>query len=70
MPGLVPGIHVLRSLGSEDVDGRDEPGHDGGSMNLSPFLVIANAAKQSKSQGKTSRIALDRFVVLLLAMTA
>ena len=24
MPGLVPGIHVL---GSEDVDGRDKPGH-------------------------------------------
>ena len=27
MPGLVPGIHVLRTA-SEDVDGRDEPGHD------------------------------------------
>jgi dihydrolipoamide dehydrogenase len=26
MPGLVPGIHVL--LLEEDVDGRDEPGHD------------------------------------------
>jgi hypothetical protein len=25
MPGLVPGIHVLVA---EDVDGRDEPGHD------------------------------------------
>src|SRR5579872_7280913 len=25
MPGLVPGIHVLRS---QDVDGRDKPGHD------------------------------------------
>jgi hypothetical protein len=30
MPGLVPGIHVfLASLLKEDVDGRDEPGHDG-----------------------------------------
>jgi hypothetical protein len=27
MPGLVPGIHVLIPR-SEDVDGRDEPGHD------------------------------------------
>ena len=30
MPGLVPGIHVFRlSVGKEDVDGRDKPGHDG-----------------------------------------
>jgi 2-oxoglutarate/2-oxoacid ferredoxin oxidoreductase subunit beta len=28
MPGLVPGIHDLTSP-SEDVDGRDKPGHDG-----------------------------------------
>jgi hypothetical protein len=28
MPGLVPGIHVFSRRGSEDVDGRDEPGHD------------------------------------------
>ncbi|RZM92584.1 hypothetical protein CWO91_40400 [Bradyrhizobium genosp. SA-3] len=28
MPGLVPGIHVLRATGL-DVDGRDKPGHDG-----------------------------------------
>ncbi|MDA9407124.1 hypothetical protein XH98_09490 [Bradyrhizobium sp. CCBAU 51745] len=27
MPGLVPGIHVLGAAG-QDVDGRDEPGHD------------------------------------------
>jgi hypothetical protein len=27
MPGLVPGIHVLGAK-KEDVDGRDEPGHD------------------------------------------
>jgi hypothetical protein len=27
MPGIVPGIHVLFDA-SEDVDGRDEPGHD------------------------------------------
>jgi hypothetical protein len=27
-PGLVPGIHVFLVAGSEDVDGRDKPGHD------------------------------------------
>ncbi|RTM10288.1 MAG: hypothetical protein EKK33_24695 [Bradyrhizobiaceae bacterium] len=27
MPGLVPGIHVLRAL-RQSVDGRDKPGHD------------------------------------------
>src|SRR5258708_9062371 len=29
MPGLVPGIHVLTTNNKDDVDGRDEPGHDG-----------------------------------------
>jgi hypothetical protein len=28
MPGLVPGIHVLRLGTKKDVDGRDKPGHD------------------------------------------
>jgi hypothetical protein len=28
MPALVAGIHVLRPRIDEDVDGRDEPGHD------------------------------------------
>jgi hypothetical protein len=28
MPGLVPGIHVLHTLPSKDVDGRVKPGHD------------------------------------------
>jgi 2-oxoglutarate ferredoxin oxidoreductase subunit beta len=27
MPGLVPGIHAFLPY-SEDVDGRDKPGHD------------------------------------------
>jgi hypothetical protein len=31
MPGLVPGIHVF-NLGKKDVDGRDKPGHDEGTM--------------------------------------
>ncbi len=30
MPGLVPGIHVFLTEAKQDVDGRDEPGHDGG----------------------------------------
>ncbi|MEA2830640.1 MAG: hypothetical protein QOF22_1388 [Bradyrhizobium sp.] len=29
MPGLGPGIHVFLRLNKQDVDGRDEPGHDG-----------------------------------------
>jgi hypothetical protein len=28
MPGLVPGIHVLKLAASKNVDGRDKPGHD------------------------------------------
>jgi hypothetical protein len=28
MPGLVPGIHVLAASNQNNVDGRDEPGHD------------------------------------------
>jgi hypothetical protein len=28
MPGLVPGIHVLKRRRKKDVDGRDKPGHD------------------------------------------
>ncbi|MFK4490826.1 hypothetical protein [Bradyrhizobium sp. USDA 336] len=32
MPGLVPGIHVLRAA-PKIVDGRDKPGHDDGNFN-------------------------------------
>jgi hydroxymethylglutaryl-CoA lyase len=28
MPGLVPGIHVFLRRITNDVDGRDKPGHD------------------------------------------
>jgi hypothetical protein len=28
MSGLAPGIHVFLSSQAQDVDGRDEPGHD------------------------------------------
>jgi hypothetical protein len=28
MPGLVPGIHAFLQGVTQDVDGRDKPGHD------------------------------------------
>jgi hypothetical protein len=28
MPGFMPGIHVVTTHNSKDVDGRDKPGHD------------------------------------------
>ncbi len=32
MPGFMPGIHVFSNKRpGQDVDGRDEPGHDGAS---------------------------------------
>jgi hypothetical protein len=34
MPGLVPGIHVFDAAEEQDVDGRDKPGHDGGSSSV------------------------------------
>jgi hypothetical protein len=35
MPGLVPGIHVLTAAPfKKDVDGRDKPGHDEGSIRM------------------------------------
>jgi hypothetical protein len=30
MPGLVPGIHVLKFCIGKDVDGRNKSGHDSG----------------------------------------
>jgi len=57
MPGLVPGIHVLRSMWL-GVDGRDEPGHDGGETyvpgfstshslrNTCPSVSLASARKR------------------------
>jgi hypothetical protein len=43
MPGLVPGIHVLLNLSSKDVDGRDEPGHDGDVADDATFTHFAAA---------------------------
>src|SRR6185312_3292349 len=53
MPGLVPGIHVLLALTFEDVDGRDEPGHDA-------FLYVARIpvlrGSISSGRGPLSRL--------------
>ena len=40
MPGLVPGIHVLRRAAPipKVVDGRDKPGHDG-NISLKSYLT-------------------------------
>ena len=47
MPGLVPGIHVLR-LAFIDVDGRDKPGHDEKcEMSLVRFAPSTRPAKTS-----------------------
>jgi hypothetical protein len=35
MPGLVPGIHVLKVCVVKDVDGRDKRGHDERAVNAS-----------------------------------
>jgi hypothetical protein len=43
MPGLVPGIHVLLNLSRKDVDGRDEPGHDGDVADDATFTHFAAA---------------------------
>src|SRR5437868_10813071 len=44
MPGLGPGIHVLFAVtAGKDVDGRDEPGHDGGMNRSLPAAAIAVA---------------------------
>jgi hypothetical protein len=53
MPGLVPGIHVFKALESEDVDGRDKPGHDAG-KNLevgSRYVRIVRTNGRAKLHG-------------------
>jgi 2-oxoglutarate ferredoxin oxidoreductase subunit beta len=51
MPGLVPGIHVF--LLSQDVDGRDKPGHDVGRI-PSYFFTYFCTRQFSVSATKTS----------------
>src|SRR5712671_3709719 len=50
MPGLLPGIHVLSVANAvKDVDGRDEPGHDGERVRsqISTTCPGCSAAKRS-----------------------
>jgi hypothetical protein len=63
MAGLDPAIHDLLSVGSQDVDARDKPGHDG-ERNERPgvipaffVVVIASEAKQSILSCKKAWIA-------------
>jgi len=45
MPGLVPGIHVFSiDDASQDVDGRDKPGHDDFLCCTSPKHGLASVA--------------------------
>jgi hypothetical protein len=71
MPGLVPGIHVLRlAIEKKDVDGRDKPGHDD-----KPSLRANGSARKrrpmagSAKQSSFTAAKLDCFVASLLAMT-
>jgi len=49
MPGLVPGIHVFKSIKQEGVDGRDKPGHDGQILGLNPQQLLRVAAGQRRA---------------------
>jgi hypothetical protein len=42
MPGLVPGIHVLRLSRKKNVDGRDKPGHDDETLKIF-FIIFVDA---------------------------
>ena len=50
MPGLVPGIHVL--FDTENVDGRDKPGHDGEARgrNNMPEITVSMAEGRTDEQ--------------------
>ena len=54
MPGLVPGIHVLKAQQNKDVDGRDKPGHDDvhrsqlNAIGIGPHASALNAAQRSE----------------------
>src|SRR5271156_220993 len=41
MPALVARVHVLKPLNKKDVDGRDEPGHDGGEPNNAAIRAMS-----------------------------
>jgi hypothetical protein len=52
MPGLVPGIHVfLPQQQRQDMDGRDEPGHDdAGDIR---FIYLPLSPEAASFQGRT-----------------
>src|SRR5437588_479377 len=52
MPGLVPGIHVL-APGVKNVDGRDEPGHDGGGCDTDRATQFADAKPRAFTRGRS-----------------
>ncbi len=57
MPGLVPGIHVFQSggsVGSKDVDGRDEPDHDGAMSPPCPLAPLTLAFPSTSPFGNPS----------------
>jgi hypothetical protein len=67
MPGLVPGIHVLRSGSKKDVDGRDKPGHDGkaGAMpdyfapsitSIAPLTIASNSLRGTRARARIAMV--------------
>jgi hypothetical protein len=60
MPGLVPGIHVLRNLeGSKGVDGRNKSGHDEVSGAVFTAAFSFNVSKLSDAK-RCSSMAYER----------
>jgi hypothetical protein len=49
MPGLVPGIHVLMQERKEDVDGRDESGHDREDVTVCALARLRDARDQGRN---------------------
>jgi hypothetical protein len=59
MPGLGPGIHVSLCTGSQDVDGRDKPGHDDAeaAAPLRTFLIAIALSASGRGSERTARVA-------------
>ena len=55
MPGLAPGIHVVLSV-PNDVDGRDEPGHDDAEMDRRKTRIV----KAATLHGEEARSAVSK----------
>ena len=60
MPGLVPGIHVLKTASTKDVDGRDKPGHDGETAGsaASPMSLFAKISTYDERSARLAGIGL------------